>query len=92
MEEMEITVKYEGYIQRQEAAIKKAARMEKEKIPANMDYLHLEGISMEARQKLEQVRPLSLGQASRISGVSPADMAVLMVYVKQKKASLPAEK
>lgn len=92
MEEMEITVKYEGYIQRQEAAIKKAARMEKEKIPANMDYLHLDGISMEARQKLEQVRPISLGQASRISGVSPADVSVLMVYVKQKKASLSAEK
>lgn len=85
MEEMEITVKYEGYIRRQEEAVKKAARMEKEKIPADMDYLHLEGISIEARQKLEQVRPLSLGQASRISGVSPADMAVLMVYVKQKK-------
>ncbi len=85
VEEMEITVKYEGYIARQEAAVKKAERMEKEKMPQDIDYLHLEGISIEARQKLDKVRPLSLGQASRISGVSPADMSVLMVYVKRHK-------
>ena len=85
VEEMEITVKYEGYIARQEAAVKKAERMEKEKMPADIDYLHLDGISIEARQKLDEVRPLSLGQASRISGVSPADMSVLMVYVKRLK-------
>ncbi len=84
-EEMEITVKYEGYIARQESAIRKAARMESEKMPADMDYLNLEGISTEARQKLDKIRPVSLGQASRISGVSPADMSVLMVYLKQKK-------
>lgn len=84
-EEMEITVKYEGYIARQESAIRKAARMESEKMPADMDYLNLEGISIEARQKLDKIRPVSLGQASRISGVSPADMSVLMVYLKQKK-------
>lgn len=86
VEEMEITVKYEGYIARQEAAVKKAARMENEKMPKDMDYLHLDGISIEARQKLDKIRPLSLGQASRISGVSPADMSVLMVYVKRMKA------
>ena len=87
VEEMEITVKYEGYIARQEAAVKKAERMEKEKMPENIDYLHLDGISIEARQKLDQIRPLSLGQASRISGVSPADMSVLMVYVKRMKGN-----
>lgn len=84
-EEMEIMIKYEGYIVRQEKAIEKAARMENEKIPAGIDFLHMEGITMEARQKLDKIRPLSLGQAARISGVSPADMTVLMVFLKQHK-------
>lgn len=84
-EEMEIMIKYEGYIARQEKAIEKAARMENEKIPAGIDFLHMEGITMEARQKLDKIRPLSLGQAARISGVSPADMTVLMVFLKQHK-------
>lgn len=84
-EEMEIMIKYEGYIARQEKVIEKAARMENEKIPAGIDFLHMEGITMEARQKLDKIRPLSLGQAARISGVSPADMTVLMVFLKQHK-------
>lgn len=84
-EEMEIMIKYEGYIARQEKAIEKAARMENEKIPAGIDFLHMEGITMEARQKLDKIRPLSLGQAARISGVSPADMTVLMVFLEQHK-------
>lgn len=84
-EEMEIMIKYEGYIARQEKAIEKAARMENEKIPAGIDFLHMEGITMEAHQKLDKIRPLSLGQAARISGVSPADMTVLMVFLKQHK-------
>lgn len=84
-EEMEIMIKYEGYIARQEKAIEKAVRMENEKIPAGIDFLHMEGITMEARQKLDKIRPLSLGQAARISGVSPADMTVLMVFLKQHK-------
>ena len=84
-EEMEIMIKYEGYIARQEKAIEKAARMENEKIPAGIDFLHMEGITMEARQKLDKIRPLSLGQAARISGVSPADTTVLMVFLKQHK-------
>lgn len=84
-EEMEIMIKYEGYIARQEKAIEKAARMENEKIPAGINFLHMEGITMEARQKLDKIRPLSLGQAARISGVSPADMTVLMVFLKQHK-------
>ena len=84
-EEMEIMIKYEGYSARQEKAIEKAARMENEKIPAGIDFLHMEGITMEARQKLDKICPLSLGQAARISGVSPADMTVLMVFLKQHK-------
>ena len=76
---MEITVKYEGYIARQEAAVRKAARMENEKLSLDMDYLSLDGISIEARQKMDKIRPLSLGQAARIPGVSPADISVLMV-------------
>lgn len=88
-EEMEITVKYEGYIARQEDAVRRAAKMEDQLMPPDMDYLHLEGISIEARQKLDKVRPLSLGQAARISGVSPADMSVLMVYVKGRGGKGP---
>lgn len=91
VEEMEITVKYEGYIARQEAAVRKAARMENEKLPPDMDYLSLDGISTEARQKMDKIRPLSLGQAARIPGVSPADISVLMVYVKQRKGKKGAE-
>lgn len=91
VEEMEITVKYEGYMARQEAAVRKAARMENEKLPPDMDYLSLDGISTEARQKMDKIRPLSLGQAARIPGVSPADISVLMVYVKQRKGKKSAE-
>ena len=91
VEEMEITVKYEGYMARQEAAVRKAARMENEKLPLDMDYLSLDGISTEARQKMDKIRPLSLGQAARIPGVSPADISVLMVYVKQRKGKKGAE-
>lgn len=91
VEEMEITVKYEGYIARQEAAVRKAARMENEKLPPDMDYLSLDGISTEARQKMDKIRPLSLGQVARIPGVSPADISVLMVYVKQRKGKKGAE-
>lgn len=91
VEEMEIAVKYEGYIARQEAAVRKAARMENEKLPLDMDYLSLDGISTEAKQKMDKIRPLSLGQAARIPGVSPADISVLMVYVKQRKGKKGAE-
>ena len=91
VEEMEITVKYEGYIARQEAAVRKAARMENEKLPLDMDYLSLDGISTEARQKMDKIRPFSLGQAARIPGVSPADISVLMVHVKQRKGKKGAE-
>ncbi len=83
-EQVEITVKYDGYINRQIAQAEQLRRLENKKIPADTDYLHLDGLRIEARQKLDKIRPMSIGQASRISGVSPADIAVLMVYLKNK--------
>lgn len=80
-EQVEISIKYEGYINRQIAQAEKFKRMENKKIPADIDYMSISGLRLEARQKLEKIRPLSIGQASRISGVSPADIAVLVVYL-----------
>jgi tRNA uridine 5-carboxymethylaminomethyl modification enzyme len=84
-EQVEITLKYEGYINRQIAQANQFKRMENKKIPENIDYSQIGGLRIEARQKLEKLRPASIGQASRISGVSPADVAVLVVYLKQNK-------
>jgi len=84
-EQVEITLKYEGYINRQIAQANQFKKMENKKIPDDIDYSQIGGLRLEARQKLEKLRPLSIGQASRISGVSPADVAVLVVYLKQKK-------
>ncbi len=84
-EQVEITLKYEGYINRQIAQANQFKRMENKKIPENIDYSGISGLRIEARQKLEKLRPSSIGQASRISGVSPADVAVLVVYLKQNK-------
>ena len=81
-EQAEITIKYEGYIKRQIAQVNQFKRLENKKIPEGTDYSKIEGLRIEARQKLEKIRPASLGQASRISGVSPADIAVLLVYLK----------
>jgi len=83
-EQVEISIKYEGYINRQIAQAEKFKRMENKKIPGSIDYMSISGLRIEARQKLEKIRPLSIGQASRISGVSPADVAVLVVYMKNK--------
>jgi len=77
----ELDVKYEGYISRQEKQVKRFKRMEKVKIPASFDYDRVDGISSESREKLKRIRPLSLGQASRISGVRTSDIAVLMVLL-----------
>jgi tRNA uridine 5-carboxymethylaminomethyl modification enzyme len=81
-EQAEITLKYEGYIQRQLAQAEQFKKLESKKIPRETDYLAIEGLRLEARQKLDKIRPESLGQASRISGVSPADIAVLILYLK----------
>ncbi|MEG1613653.1 MAG: tRNA uridine-5-carboxymethylaminomethyl(34) synthesis enzyme MnmG [Clostridia bacterium] len=80
----EVVIKYEGYLKKEATAIKEAKRLEERKLPDNFDYMSLSGLRIEARQKLEEIRPLTLGQASRISGVSPADITVLMMYLKTK--------
>ena len=81
-QQAEIEVKYEGYISRQQAEEKKFRRMEKLPLPADADYLNMSGLRIEARQKLDRQRPRSLGQASRIPGVSPGDINVLMIWLK----------
>lgn len=81
-EQVEISIKYEGYIKRQKAQAEQFAKLENRRIPDSIDYKEIKGLRLEAIQKLDKIRPLSLGQASRISGVSPADMAVLMIYLK----------
>lgn len=81
-EQAEITLKYEGYIKRQMSQAEQFKKLESKQIPDGIDYLDIEGLRIEARQKLDKIRPKSLGQASRISGVSPADIAVLMIYIK----------
>ena len=84
-EEVEIEVKYEGYIKLQMAQVEKFKNLENKILPENIKYLELEGISLEARQKLDKYRPTSIGQASRISGISPADISVLLIYLEQLK-------
>ena len=84
-EEVEIQVKYEGYIKLQEAQVEKFKKLEKKKIPDDIVYSEIKGLRLEARQKLDKIRPLSIGQASRISGVSPADISVLHIYIEQEK-------
>ena len=83
-EEVEIQIKYEGYIKLQEAQVEKFKKLEEKILPDNIDYETLKGISLEGRQKLNKFKPHSIGQASRISGVSPADVSVLLVYLQQK--------
>ena len=80
-EQAEISVKYEGYIKRQMRQVAEMRRMEDVKLPQDLDYDSMQGLRLEARQKLTQIKPLNLGQASRISGVSPADIAALMIYL-----------
>ena len=84
-EEVEIQVKYDGYIKMQEAQVEKFKKMEKKLLPEDLDYNTVKGISLEARQKLNKHKPHSIGQASRISGVSPADISVLLVFLQTKR-------
>ena len=81
-EQVEINIKYEGYIQRQQELIQKMEKYEKINIPLNFDYLKIKTISTEGREKLGKVKPRTIGQASRISGVTPSDISVLLVYLK----------
>lgn len=84
-EEVEIQVKYEGYIKMQESQVEKFKKMEKKILPQDIDYENIKGISLEGRQKLNKFKPYSVGQASRISGVSPADISVLLIYLQTRK-------
>jgi len=84
-QEVEIQVKYEGYIKMQEEQVKKFKKLEDKKLSENINYDEIKGLRIEARQKLNKVKPLSIGQASRISGVSPADVSVLLIYLEQQK-------
>jgi tRNA uridine 5-carboxymethylaminomethyl modification enzyme len=80
-EQVEIQVKYTGYIEKQQLQVERMERMEKKRIPDNIDYDIIHGLAMEAKQKLGKIRPLSIGQASRISGVTPADLSILLVHL-----------
>ena len=84
-EQAEIRLKYDGYIKRQLKQVEEFTRMEERALPPDIDYGKVTGLRIEAREKLEKIRPVSFGQASRISGVSPADISVLMVYMESRR-------
>ncbi len=90
-EQVEIMIKYEGYIKRQEAQAQEMRRLEVKKLSAEIDYTTITGLRMEAQEKLNKVKPQNLGQASRISGVSPADISVLMIHLRKEEAARRAE-
>jgi tRNA uridine 5-carboxymethylaminomethyl modification enzyme len=80
-EQVEIQIKYAGYIEKQLQHVERLQKMEKKKLPEDIDYNEIQGLAMEAKQKLDRIRPFSIGQASRISGVTPADISILLVYL-----------
>lgn len=82
-EQVEISIKYEGYIKKQIEQVERASKLEQKQIPSDIDYNKISGLTLEAREKLNQIRPLSVGQAGRISGVSPADISILLIYLEQ---------
>ena len=86
-QEVEIMVKYEGYIELQKRQVESFKKLEKKLLPEDINYEDIKGIRIEARQKLNKYKPRSIGQASRISGVSPADISVLLIYMEQRKAN-----
>ena len=86
MEQIEITAKYQGYIEKQLALIENARKLENKLLPDDVDYMQIDGLRIEARQKLNKIKPKNLGQASRISGVSPADIQILIVYLAQRRS------
>ncbi|MGX7163157.1 tRNA uridine-5-carboxymethylaminomethyl(34) synthesis enzyme MnmG [Enterococcus massiliensis] len=85
VEQVEIQIKYEGYIKKAMEKVEKLKRMEAKKIPENIDYAAINGLATEAKQKLQKIQPETIAQASRISGVNPADLSILMVYIEQGK-------
>lgn len=89
IEQVNILIKYEGYITRQIKQVEKFKKLEKKRLPENFDYCEVSGLRIEAQQKLNEFQPLNIGQAGRISGVTPADVSVLLVYLEQLKYSNP---
>ena len=83
--EAETELKYEGYIRRQKAQVKEMRRLEDVRLPEDIDYTAIDGLRLEAREKLAKIKPRSIGQASRISGVSPADISVLLIYLEKER-------
>ena len=79
-----ILIKYAGYIEKAKRQAEKQIKMEEKQIPEDIDYHDVKNLALEAKQKLSQIRPLTIGQASRISGINPADISVLLIYLKQK--------
>ncbi|MBQ4510098.1 MAG: tRNA uridine-5-carboxymethylaminomethyl(34) synthesis enzyme MnmG, partial [Clostridia bacterium] len=77
-------IKYDGYVKKQLAEVARTEKLEEKPLPADLDYTEIKGLRIEACQKLNKVKPLTLGQASRISGVSPADISVLLIYLQSK--------
>ena len=86
-EQVEIEIKYEGYIQKQLKQVEQMKKLEKKQLPTDFDYKQLGGLRLEAQEKLNKIKPLNIGQASRISGVSPADVSVLLIWLASKKES-----
>ncbi len=86
LEEIEIECKYRGYIEKEKEAIAQANKLESKALPYDIDYLSIDGLRLEARQKLDKIRPQNLGQAGRILGVSPADVQILIVYLAQRNS------
>ena len=86
-EQVEIEIKYEGYIQKQLKQVEQMKKLEKKQLHADFDYKQLNGLRLEAQEKLNKIKPLNIGQASRISGVSPADVSVLLIWLASKKES-----
>lgn len=85
VEQVEIQIKYQGYIEKQKKQVEQFRKLEGKRIPADIDYDRIKGLRKESRDRLKQVRPVSIGQASRISGVNPADISILLVYLEQQK-------
>ncbi len=85
MTQLEVRIKYQGYIAKQQQQIERFKKLENRKLPEEFDYDQVDGLRIEARQKLNQLKPVSVGQASRISGVSPADINVLLIHMEKRK-------
>lgn len=85
LEQVEIEIKYEGYIQKQLKQVEQMRKLENKALPSDFDYTQIKGLRLEAQEKLNRIKPLNIGQASRISGVSPADISVLLIWLSQKK-------